>query len=62
MPVPGFYREMLNTDSHIYGGSNVGNAGGIWAHHGQLGRQAVAPLAQAPAAGGAVPEGGGGLK
>ena len=33
----GFYREMLNTDSHIYGGSNVGNCGGTWAHHGEWG-------------------------
>ena len=26
----GFYREILNTDSEIYGGSNVGNQGGAW--------------------------------
>ena len=25
------YRELLNTDSEIYGGSNVGNSGGAWA-------------------------------
>ena len=31
MPVGGFYREILNTDSDIYGGSNVGNHGGAWA-------------------------------
>ncbi len=37
MPSPGFYREMLNTDSDIYGGSNVGNYGGTWAHHGEWG-------------------------
>ncbi len=29
MPQPGFYAECLNTDSHIYGGSNAGNAGGV---------------------------------
>jgi 1,4-alpha-glucan branching enzyme len=28
VPHPGFYTEMLNTDSGIYGGSNVGNMGG----------------------------------
>jgi 1,4-alpha-glucan branching enzyme len=28
VPRPGFYREVLNTDSAIYGGGNVGNAGG----------------------------------
>lgn len=27
----GFYEEVLNTDSEIYGGSNVGNQGGVWA-------------------------------
>ena len=25
---PGYYRELVNTDSHIYGGSNLGNEGG----------------------------------
>ena len=29
---PGYYREVLNTDSAIYGGSNAGNIGGAWAH------------------------------
>jgi 1,4-alpha-glucan branching enzyme len=28
VPHAGYYREMLNTDAAIYGGSNVGNAGG----------------------------------
>jgi 1,4-alpha-glucan branching enzyme len=32
VPVGGFYREILNTDSDCYGGSNVGNYGGTWAH------------------------------
>ena len=31
VPTGGFYREILNTDSEIYGGSNVGNSGGVWA-------------------------------
>jgi 1,4-alpha-glucan branching enzyme len=31
VPLPGFYREILNTDAAIYGGSNVGNLGGLWA-------------------------------
>jgi 1,4-alpha-glucan branching enzyme len=31
LPGPGFYREVLNTDSEVYGGSNVGNAGGVYA-------------------------------
>ncbi len=31
VPDPGFYRELLNTDSDRYGGSNVGNLGGLTA-------------------------------
>jgi 1,4-alpha-glucan branching enzyme len=29
VPVPGLYREVLNTDAAVYGGSNVGNAGAV---------------------------------
>ncbi|MGH7490923.1 MAG: 1,4-alpha-glucan branching protein GlgB [bacterium] len=29
VPMPGFYQELLNSDSAHYGGSNIGNAGGI---------------------------------
>ncbi len=29
VPGPGFYKEMLNTDAAPYGGSNVGNYGGV---------------------------------
>jgi 1,4-alpha-glucan branching enzyme len=39
VPLPGFYREALNSDAQIYGGSNVGNMGGVEAElcesHGQ---------------------------
>jgi 1,4-alpha-glucan branching enzyme len=31
VPRPGFYREILNTDSTHYGGTDVGNAGGVQA-------------------------------
>jgi 1,4-alpha-glucan branching enzyme len=31
VPSPGFYREILNSDSEIYWGSNMGNTGGVWA-------------------------------
>jgi 1,4-alpha-glucan branching enzyme len=31
LPKGGWYREILNTDSEVYGGSNVGNGGGIMA-------------------------------
>jgi 1,4-alpha-glucan branching enzyme len=29
VPVEGFYRELVNTDSEAYGGSNLGNGGGV---------------------------------
>ena len=29
MPEPGFYAELLNSDAALYGGSNVGNEGGV---------------------------------
>ena len=28
-PTPGYYAELLNSDSALYGGSNVGNGGGV---------------------------------
>ena len=31
MPAGGIYREILNTDSKLFGGSNVGNAGQVTA-------------------------------
>jgi 1,4-alpha-glucan branching enzyme len=31
VPREGWYREVLNSDASIYGGSNIGNAGGIQA-------------------------------
>jgi 1,4-alpha-glucan branching enzyme len=31
VPRAGFWREILNTDSEFYGGSNLGNAGGMTA-------------------------------
>ncbi|MCC6398047.1 MAG: 1,4-alpha-glucan branching protein GlgB [Bacteroidetes bacterium] len=30
VPVPGYWKEVLNSDSEIYAGSNAGNAGGAW--------------------------------
>ena len=29
VPQAGFYREVMNTDSEVYGGGNIGNAGGV---------------------------------
>ena len=31
VPEDGWYRELLNSDSEIYGGGNVGNGGGVQA-------------------------------
>ncbi|MHB8881768.1 MAG: 1,4-alpha-glucan branching protein GlgB [Thermodesulfovibrionales bacterium] len=33
VPAPGFYREVLNSDSRLYGGSDLGNAGGMQAEN-----------------------------
>jgi 1,4-alpha-glucan branching enzyme len=30
VPSAGYYREIFNSDSEVYGGSNVGNQGGAW--------------------------------
>ena len=35
VPHGGFYRELMNTDAGIYGGSNAGNEGGVWALPGE---------------------------
>jgi 1,4-alpha-glucan branching enzyme len=32
VPASGYYAERLNTDAERYGGSNVGNFGGLRAH------------------------------
>ena len=32
VPDPGFYEEILNSDSELYGGANVGSGGGIPPH------------------------------
>jgi len=29
VPQDGYYRELINTDSAVYGGSNMGNSGGV---------------------------------
>jgi 1,4-alpha-glucan branching enzyme len=33
VPLPGWYRERVNTDAAIYGGSNLGNGGGVSAEN-----------------------------
>jgi 1,4-alpha-glucan branching enzyme len=39
LPHSGFWREVLNTDAEIYGGSNVGNYGGVTAEDNQVHNQ-----------------------
>jgi 1,4-alpha-glucan branching enzyme len=29
VPLPGYYRERINTDAEVYGGANIGNGGGL---------------------------------
>jgi 1,4-alpha-glucan branching enzyme len=36
VPVSGFWREVLNTDAHDYGGTGAGNFGGVLAEDGSL--------------------------
>ena len=36
VPKPGFYSEIMNTDAGTYGGSNVGNAGGVYSEIGAM--------------------------
>ncbi len=31
VPIPGGYREVVNSDAWVYGGSNIGNFGGVLA-------------------------------
>jgi 1,4-alpha-glucan branching enzyme len=51
VPKPGYYREILNSDSEHYGGSNLGNGGGKateespWHGHGQSLSLTLPPLA-----------------
>jgi 1,4-alpha-glucan branching enzyme len=39
LPQGGFWREVLNSDSEIYGGSNMGNLGGVTAEEYQVHQQ-----------------------
>ncbi|HEV1996114.1 MAG TPA: 1,4-alpha-glucan branching protein GlgB, partial [Candidatus Acidoferrum sp.] len=51
VPAPGFYREVLNTDAAAYGGTNVGNLGGVpadpmaWGDHPHSLKLTLPPLA-----------------
>ena len=52
VPKPGFYREALNSDAGIYGGSNVGNQGGVEAEAvAWMNRPYSIPIALPPLAG-----------
>jgi 1,4-alpha-glucan branching enzyme len=52
VPLPGFYREAINSDADYYGGSNVGNSGGIEAEaEPWMGREYSVPLNLPPLGG-----------
>jgi 1,4-alpha-glucan branching enzyme len=52
VPKPGFYREAMNSDAELYGGSNVGNRGGVHSEPiSWMGRANSIPLALPPLAG-----------
>jgi 1,4-alpha-glucan branching enzyme len=52
VPVAGFYREAINSDAELYGGSNVGNRGGVHSEPTSwMGRPHSIPLALPPLAG-----------
>jgi 1,4-alpha-glucan branching enzyme len=51
LPQPGRYHEIFNTDSDMFGGSNLGNAGCVAAEEGEFhGRPASATLMLPPLA------------
>ena len=51
VPKTGFWREMVNTDAGVYGGSNLGNNGGVEAEAiGLHGEQASVSLTLPPLA------------
>jgi hypothetical protein len=52
VPFPGYYREAMNSDAELYGGSNVGNRGGVVAEPiSWMGRPNSIPMALPPLAG-----------
>jgi 1,4-alpha-glucan branching enzyme len=51
LPRGGWYRELLNSDAEVYGGSNLGNGGGVYAEPvPEHGRPYSAPLTLPPLA------------
>ena len=52
VPKAGFYREAINSDAELYGGSNVGNRGGVHSEPvSWMGRANSIPMALPPLAG-----------
>ena len=59
VPGPGYWTEMLNTDAGRYGGSNVGNNGGVHAEFVPMHGQPYSLLLTLPPLGGGVLQGAG---
>jgi 1,4-alpha-glucan branching enzyme len=52
VPLQGYYREAMNSDAELYGGSNVGNRGGVHSEPiSWMGRPNSIPIALPPLAG-----------
>ena len=51
-PAPGYWTEMLNTDAGRYGGSNVGNTGGVYAEFVPMHNQRYSVVLNLPPLGG----------
>jgi len=52
VPEAGFYREAINSDAELYGGSNIGNRGGVYSEPvSWMGRPNSIPMALPPLAG-----------
>ena len=58
VPGPGFWTEILNTDAGHYGGSNIGNAGGVYAEFVADAQPAVLLTLNLPPLGGCSSKGG----
>jgi len=48
VPKPGLYREIFNTDAEMFGGSNLGNGGAVWAEDAEFHARPASMLVTLP--------------